>query len=251
MLGGAVVWHWSFLSATSLLSLPEWTKRAILAAWEVQPFFMRAAHVAITHRHGLDAVLVKEIFHFLLDLRVGRNARGDPTLDDGLGPVMKDHASSDFCGRLVVWAVEGHGADGVLRRLLLLAVLHLVLLDGRIPLSQIRIGEKLLVVLGDEPASFLVSVDDGWVQTCRLHRFDRHVLDLLRVRHVEEDGIIWSRLMPIFLDELLPLFFEQIDHFLGHRDGLEDRAVLSLFVVEALTVAAVLVFLSAAAGTAC
>src|SRR6266436_9212121 len=101
MLGGAVVWHWSFLSATSLLSLPEWTKRAILAAWEVQPLFVRAAHVAFAHRHGCDAVLVKEIFHFLLDLRVGRKVRGDPTLDDRLSTVMKDHAGSDFRGCLV------------------------------------------------------------------------------------------------------------------------------------------------------
>src|SRR5262249_23011641 len=98
---------------------------------------------------------------------------------------------------------------------------------------------------------FLVSVNDGWVQTCRLHRFDRQVLDLFWVRHVEENRVIRAWLPPVLLDELLPLLFEQIDHFLGHGGGLEDRAVVVFFVVEALAVAAVFVLLAAAARTRC
>src|SRR5262249_23705091 len=105
----------SVVSIASLLPLPEWTKRAILAMWIVQPLFLRAAHVAIAHRHRIDTVLVEEIFHFLLDLWVGRDIRGAPTLDDRLCTVMKNHAGSHLCRRLVVGAVQGHGADGVFR----------------------------------------------------------------------------------------------------------------------------------------
>src|SRR5262249_18040496 len=87
------------------------------------------------------------------------------------------------------------------------------------------------------------------VQTCRLHRFNRHAFDLFWVRHVEEHRVIRAWLPPVLLNELLALFFEQIDHFLGHGDRLEDRAIVVLFEVEALAVTAVLVLLAAAART--
>jgi hypothetical protein len=43
--------------------------------------------------------------------------KGHPALDDGLGTVMQDHACSDLGRGLVIGAVHGHGADGVLRLL--------------------------------------------------------------------------------------------------------------------------------------
>src|SRR5262245_16625658 len=63
---------------------------------------MWAAHVPLAHRHGLDAVLEEEVLHLLLDFRVRRYVRGDPALDDRVGTVMEDHASSNLRGRLVV-----------------------------------------------------------------------------------------------------------------------------------------------------
>src|SRR5262249_46797581 len=62
-------------------------------------------------------VLEEEVLHLLLDLRAGRHVRGHPPPHDRLGTVMQDHASGDLRGRLVVGAVYGHGADGVLRLL--------------------------------------------------------------------------------------------------------------------------------------
>jgi hypothetical protein len=128
-------------------------------------------------------------------------------------------------------------------------VLGLILFNGRSPLGEIHIGEKMLIVLGNEPAGSLVSVDDGWVDPSLLHGLDGHVFDLLGVRHVYEHGVVWAWLMPVLFDELLALFFENIDHLLGHGDRFENCAVVILFVVETLAVAAMLVFLATAAGT--
>jgi hypothetical protein len=77
------------------------------------------------------------------------------------------------------------------------------------------------------------------------------MLDVFGVRHVEENLVAGAGFSPILLDELLALLFEQIHHVLGQRDGLEERAIVVLFVLEALAVAAMLVFLAAATGTEC
>jgi hypothetical protein len=69
--------------------LPEGAERAVLAEGEVRALLVRAAHIALAHGHGLDAVLEKEILYLLLDLWVGRHVRGDPALDDRLGTVME------------------------------------------------------------------------------------------------------------------------------------------------------------------
>jgi hypothetical protein len=58
-----------------------------------------------------------------------------------IGAVVQDHARHYLRGRLVVRAVEGDGADGVLRRLFAFAAPGLVLLDRR--LVVIRDGEVL------------------------------------------------------------------------------------------------------------
>src|SRR5262249_8251623 len=142
-------------TGASLFSLPKRTKRAVLAVWKIKAFFARTAHVALAYRHGLDAVLKEKVLHFLLDLRVRCYVRDARAVDDGLGPVRTNHASSDLGRRLVVGAVRGDSADGILRWLRALAVLHLVLLDRRLPLVQVRFGEKVLVVLGDKPSCFL------------------------------------------------------------------------------------------------
>src|SRR5262249_26168304 len=130
-----------------------------------------------------------------------------------------------------------------------LAVLHLVLLDRPLPFVQVRFGEKVLVVLGDKPSCFLVSVNYGWVDSGSLHGLDGHVLDLLWMGHVKEHFVSWTRFSPVLLNELLTLFFKEAHHLVGHGDRLEDRAVVVLFVVEALPVAAVLVLLAATART--
>src|SRR5262249_50363859 len=78
---------------------------------------------------------------------------------------------------------------------------------------------------------------------------DGHVFDLLRVWHVKEHFVSGARLSSVLLNELLTLFFKEAHHLVRHRDRLEDRAVVVLFVVEALAVAAVLVLLAAAART--
>src|SRR5258708_26479716 len=76
-----------FRRPTALLALPKRTERAVLAVREVLALLVRAAHVALAQRHGLDAVPEEEILHLLLYLRIGRNVRGHPTLDDRLGTV--------------------------------------------------------------------------------------------------------------------------------------------------------------------
>jgi hypothetical protein len=62
----------------ALFSLPKRTERAVLTVRKVLAFLVRAAHVPLAHRHLLDAVLKKEIRHFLLDLRVGLLGAGLP-----------------------------------------------------------------------------------------------------------------------------------------------------------------------------
>src|SRR5262245_31584520 len=107
----------SILSITPLLPLPERAERAVLAVREVLALLVRAAHVALGHRHLLDPVLEEEVLQLLLHLRVGRHVRGHPALQDRLGTVVQDHACRDLRGRLVVRAVHGDRADGVLRLL--------------------------------------------------------------------------------------------------------------------------------------
>src|SRR5262249_48439671 len=105
-------------SVTPLLSLPERAEGAVLAVGKVFAFLVRAAQVALGHRHLLDPVLEEEVLQLLLYPGVGHHVRGHPPLQDRLGTVSQDHASGDLRGRLVVGAVQGHGADGVLRPLL-------------------------------------------------------------------------------------------------------------------------------------
>src|SRR5437763_14380889 len=112
----------SVLSITSLLSLPKRTKRTVLAQRKVLPLFVRAAHVPVTHRHRLNAVLLEEVLHFLLDLRIRRNSGGDPPFDDRLGFAVQNDARRNLRGSLVVRAVEGHGADRIFRWLAMLGL---------------------------------------------------------------------------------------------------------------------------------
>src|SRR4051794_23068565 len=95
----------SVLPIAALLPPPERAEGTVLAVREVLPFFVRAAHVALAHRHGLDAVLLEERLNLLLDFRVCRNVRGDPSHDDRLGTVMQDQPWGDLRGRLVVGAI--------------------------------------------------------------------------------------------------------------------------------------------------
>src|SRR5262249_17044894 len=93
---------------------PERTEGAVLPVGKVFALLVRAAHVALRHRHLLDAVLEEEVLQFLLHLRVGHHIRSHPPLHNRLGTVMQDHASSYLGRGLVVGAVHRHGADGVL-----------------------------------------------------------------------------------------------------------------------------------------
>src|SRR5262249_60757877 len=77
-------------------ALPERAERAVLAVREVLSLLMRAAHVALAHRHGIDAVLEEEVLHLLLDFRIRRCVRCHPALDNRIGAVMQNHASSDL-----------------------------------------------------------------------------------------------------------------------------------------------------------
>src|SRR5262249_47462587 len=94
-----------FRRPAPLLPFPERTKRAILAVGEVLALLVRAAHVALDHCHGFDAVLEEEVLQLLLHLRVGRHVRGHPPLDDCLGTVMQDDPCGDLGRDLVVGAV--------------------------------------------------------------------------------------------------------------------------------------------------
>src|ERR1700730_13291012 len=96
-----------------LLSFPKRTKRAVLTVGKVLALLVRTTHVSVTHRHGFDTVLEKQILNFLLDLRVGSNIRGNPPLNDCLGTVMEDDTSGDLGRFFVVGAVQGDCADGV------------------------------------------------------------------------------------------------------------------------------------------
>src|SRR6516162_178363 len=77
----------SILPVAALLPLPERAKRAVLAFREVLALLVRAAHVALAHRHLLDAVMEEELLYLLLHLRVRRYVGSDPALQDRLGIV--------------------------------------------------------------------------------------------------------------------------------------------------------------------
>jgi hypothetical protein len=62
-------------------------------------------------------VPAEEVLQLLLHPRVGRHARDHPPLHDRFGTASKDHARRYLRGRLVVGAVQGHRAEGVLRLL--------------------------------------------------------------------------------------------------------------------------------------
>src|SRR5262249_19217366 len=119
----------SVLSVPSLFPTPGRAEGAVLAVGEVLALLVRAAQVALGHRHLLDPVPEEEVLQLLLHLRVGRHVRGHPLLQDRLGTVSKDDSGGDLRGRLVVGAVQGHGAEGV-RRLLPTRTQGQVVLDG-------------------------------------------------------------------------------------------------------------------------
>src|SRR5262249_52004412 len=64
-------------------------QRTVLAKRKILPFLMRAAHIALAHRHLLDAVMEEELLYLLLHLRVRHDICGDPALDDRLGTVTQ------------------------------------------------------------------------------------------------------------------------------------------------------------------
>src|SRR5687767_6187247 len=99
---------------TPLFPLPERTKWAVLAVRKVLALFVGASHVAVAQCYPLYAVLLEKRLNLPLNLRVGGNVRGDPALDDRLGSLMQDHASSDLCRPFVVGAVQSNGANGKL-----------------------------------------------------------------------------------------------------------------------------------------
>ena len=63
----------------------------------------------------------KKLPNFPLHLGIFHDVRANPPLHDRLGTIMEDHASRYLGRRLVIRAVQGHGADGELRRFLLLS----------------------------------------------------------------------------------------------------------------------------------
>src|SRR5262245_45983831 len=69
----------------ALLALPERAERAILACREIFPLLVRAAHVALAHRHRPDAVLLEELLKFLPHLGAGGHVGPDPPLQGRLG----------------------------------------------------------------------------------------------------------------------------------------------------------------------
>src|SRR5262245_54533026 len=143
----------------ALLALPEGAERAVLAHGKVLPLLVRAAHVALAHRHLLDAVLEEEVLQLLLHFRVRRDIRRHPPHQDRLGPLVRDDGSGDLGGPFVVGSVAGDGADGEagLPRLLSLplpgplpAVLLLVFRNRGLPLGQILLRDQVPVLLSDE-----------------------------------------------------------------------------------------------------
>src|ERR1043165_4778439 len=106
----------SLLPIASLFPLPERTKRTISSLRKVQSFFVRATHVAITHRHRLDAVLGEELVNLLLHLHVLHDLATHPALDYRFGSFMQDDACGNLGRRLGVGTVERHGANGIVHR---------------------------------------------------------------------------------------------------------------------------------------
>src|SRR5262249_28979790 len=110
----------------------------------------------------------------------------------------------------------------------LAALVPLVLLDSRIPLGEVTIGNQVLVLLRDEQARLLEGVDEGRVQSRRLHVLDHHRLQVFRVWHVGEEGVARPRLPAVPGDERLPKLLQRLPHFGRHGRGPENGARLVL-----------------------
>src|SRR5271157_4759331 len=101
-----------------LLPFPEGAKRAVFAQREILTLLMRAAHVSIAHCDGRDSMCVEELHDLSLDLWVRRYVGSDPSLDDRLGILCREHTCGDLGRGLVVGTVKGHGARRVRYRFL-------------------------------------------------------------------------------------------------------------------------------------
>jgi len=118
-----------------------------------------------------------------------------------------------------------------------------------LPLVEVRIREKVLIVFRHQPAGLLEGIDDGRIDSRLLHVLDHHVFDMLGMGHVEKDLVVGAGLSPVLLDELLTLLLKKLGHLIGDRHGFEQIALTILLEIEILAVATLLVLLAAAAGT--
>ena len=213
---------------------------------KILAFFVGTAHVPIAHCHGLDAVFLEERLHLALHFRVRRDIRGNPALNDRLGPVTQDHAGSNLGRSFVIGTVKCDRADGIFGRF---SVFGLELFDGVLPLVKFGVRKKVPIFFRDQPAGFLEGVDNRRVDPSRFHVLDHPVFQVFGMRHVVENQLTRAGFPPMLLDELPAPFLEYVGNLLGHWHGFEDVALVVLREVEVFSVAALLVLLAAAAGT--
>src|SRR5271166_3656448 len=102
----------------SLFPFPEGAKRAVFTHREVLALLVRATHVSIAHCDRLDPMFVEELPDLPLDPWVSRYVGSDPSLDDRLGILCREHTCGDLGRGLVVGTVKGHGARRVRHRFL-------------------------------------------------------------------------------------------------------------------------------------
>lgn len=148
---------------------------------KILAFFVGAAHVAVTHCHGLDAVFLEERLHLALHFRVRRDIGGNPALNDRLGPVAHDHTGSNLGRPFVIGTVKCDRADGIFERF---SVFGLELFDGVLPLVKFGVRKKVLILFRNQPAGFLEGVDDRRVDPSRFHVLDYLVFQVFGMRHV-------------------------------------------------------------------
>lgn len=119
-------------------------------------------------------------------------------------------------------------------------------LDSGLVRFEVRSGDQVLVVLGNDPPCLLVGVDESRRYAGSLHSLDHFVFGVFEF--ALENRVVWPRWPAVFLDEVCSCFGEDGLHRGGGGDVPGKVAILGLDPGEAFVDAAVLVFSPTAAG---
>jgi hypothetical protein len=92
-------------------------------------------------------------------------------------------------------------------------------------------------------------MDVGRVQSGFLHLSSQHGFQMFQVRQVREEQFIRLRLPAMLVDESLSNLLKDLGKFLGNGNGPANRSILALHPLKSLSIATILVLLSASAWT--